>query len=321
MPMKLYHFLKQSVALFMVLLLLSCFGATAFAYETVDIGRETSLAVYFGKDKAGFSGVEFRAYRVAEVSEAVQFTLTGDFTDYPVTVNGLDSTGWRALAQTLDGYVARDSLSPLQTARTGTDGYAKFSALPTGLYLVVGDRFREDRLTYTPESFLICLPNLDREADAWDYDPTVFCKYDSSSGDGTVTRKVLKVWKDDGKEGERPEEIAVQLLRDDKVYDTVTLNEKNNWCYTWNDLDGDYRWQVVERKTPEGYTVSVSREGITFVMTNTRTEEHPGGSDPGTPGEPNLPQTGMLWWPVPLLTCCGLLLFLIGWGVKRRERE
>lgn len=319
--MKLYRFLRQSAVLFMALLIFSSFGTTVFAYETVDIGRETSLSVYFGKDGIGFSGVEFRVYRVAEVSETVQFTLTGDFTDYPVTVNNLDSSGWRALAQTLDGYVARDGLAYLQAAGTGTDGYAKFSALPAGLYLVVGDRFREDSLTYTPEPFLICLPNMDSEADAWDYDPTVFCKYDSSSEggeDGTVTRKVLKVWKDDGKEEERPEEIVVQLLLDDMVYDTVTLNEKNNWRYTWSGLNGDYQWRVTECETPEGYTVSVNRESITFVMTNTRTEESP---DPGTSDNPNLPQTGMLWWPVPLLTCCGLFLLLVGWGVKHRERE
>ena len=28
----------------------------------------------------------------------------------------------------------------------------------------------------------------------------------------------------------------------------------------------------------------------------------------------DLPQTGMLWWPVPVLTICGLVLFMLGWG-------
>ena len=118
-------------------------------------------------------------YRAAEVSAGAEFTLTGDFAEYPVKVNGLDSSGWRALAQTLDGYAARDGLNPLRTVETGKDGRAVFDHLDTGLYLVTGSRYRQGRYTYTPEPFLIALPALD-EADAWVYDTVVSCKYDSS---------------------------------------------------------------------------------------------------------------------------------------------
>lgn len=336
---------RRFLASLLMLSLLCCFGTTAFAYETVDTEREVSLTVYFGKDGDGFSGVGFRVYRVAEVSAGAQFTLTGEFADYPVKVNGLNSSGWRALAQTLDGYAARDDLDPLRTAETGNDGKAFFDHLDTGLYLVTGDRYRQGRYTYTPEPFLIALPTLD-EADAWVYDVTASCKYDSDynppGGGGdedTIDRKVLKVWEDDGNEDKRPDEIIVQLLRDGEVYDTVTLSERNNWKHTWNDLDEDYSWRVVEYDTPDGYTVTVDRQGITFVMTNSQTEEIPdepppeGGTPPDeptpppedipdepTPTGPGLPQTGMLWWPVPVLACAGLFLFLIGWG-KRRHAE
>ena len=344
-PVKIYRVWRRIAAWLTVFLLMCCFGTTAFAYEAIDTGREAALTVYFGKDGSGFPGVEFRAYRVADVSADTQFTLSGDFAEYPVVVNGLDSSGWRALAQTLDGYVARDELTPLQTAKTGADGKAFFDHLDTGLYLVTGDRYRQGRYIYTPEPFLIALPTLD-DADAWVYDVTSSCKYDCNynppgSGDDTIDREVLKVWEDDGHKDKRPDEIIVQLLRDGKVYDTVTLNEQNNWNYTWSDLDDDYQWRVVEYKTPEGYTVSVNRQGITFVMTNTwegppdtppetpppetPPETPPDEPDeptpPDTPDEPGLPQTGALWWPVPLLACSGVLMFLIGWARRRHERQ
>ena len=343
--MKTHRAWRRFLASLATLLLVCSLGTTAFAYETIDTGREASLTVCFGREGEGFPGVEFQLYRVAEVSAGARFTLAGDFTDYPVKINGLDSSGWRALAQTLEGYAARDDLSPLQTAETGRDGRAVFDRLETGLYLVTGDRYRQGRYTYTPEPFLIALPTLD-DADAWIYDAVVSCKYDSDynppgGGDDTVNRKVLKVWEDDGNEENRPEEIVVQLLRDGKVYDTVTLNEQNNWNYTWSDLDDDYQWRVVEYKTPEGYTVSVNRQGITFVMTNTwegspdtppetpppetPPETPPDEPDeptpPDTPDEPGLPQTGALWWPVPLLACSGVLMFLIGWARRRHERQ
>ncbi len=38
------------------------------------------------------------------------------------------------------------------------------------------------------------------------------------------------------------------------------------------------------------------------------------------PSSPNLPQTGQLWWPVPLMAFCGLLFIALGW-TKRRNAE
>jgi hypothetical protein len=35
----------------------------------------------------------------------------------------------------------------------------------------------------------------------------------------------------------------------------------------------------------------------------------------------NLPQTGQLRWPVPVLTALGALLFIIGWRLNRRRNE
>ena len=34
-----------------------------------------------------------------------------------------------------------------------------------------------------------------------------------------------------------------------------------------------------------------------------------------------LPQTGMLWWPVPVLTICGMVLFTMGWGNYQRQGD
>lgn len=330
--MKIHRIWKCLVVSMILLALVLCFGTTAFAYGTIDTDQESSLTVYFGKDGNGFPGVEFQVYRVADVSDDAQFTLSGSFAEYPVVVNGLDSSGWWTLAQTLDAYVARESLKPFRKAETGDDGRAVFDQMDTGLYLVTGDRYGQGRYTYTPEPFLVCLPTPDDESGVWVYDTVASCKYDScynppGSDEDTVDREVLKVWQDDGNEEKRPNEIIVQLLRDGEVYDTVTLSEDNNWRYTWTGLDSNCTWRMTEYQTPKGYTVTVNQEGITFVMTNTY--DTPSDTSPKTPSDssshtsPNesrLPQTGVLWWPVPLLACGGVLLFLMGW-VRRRYAE
>ena len=155
-----------------------------------------------------------------------------------------------------------------------------------------------------------------------------------------ITMENRTFWEDGGHEAERPESIVVQLLCGGKVYDTVTLSQDNSWRYQWENLSAGCAWSVVEKTVPDGYTVTVDRQGLTFLVTNTCGEEQPEEpgepeepdtpdepdtpEEPETPGgqdEPKLPQTGLLWWPVPLLACCGLLLFLIGWKIRRNDEK
>ena len=51
--------------------------------------------------------------------------------------------------------------------------------------------------------------------------------------------------------------------------------------------------------------------------------DRPGQPDePGTPSKPgNLAQTGMLWWPVPIMAGVGVLVLLIGWSRRRKRNE
>lgn len=342
---------RRGAALLIVLLCMVWAAAPAFAYTAVDTGRKASLTLRYGPESSPVSGAAFQLYRVAEVSAQVEYTLTGEFAAYPVSLEQLDSAGWRAAAETLAAYAKRDQRTVLRSGTTDAAGGLSFAELDTGLYLLTGDSRRIGRYTYTPEPMLVLLPGLDGE-DRWVYDLTVTPKYESSyrpGGDGgedpkpsTVRRRALKVWREDEAD-ERPSQIGVQLLRNGQVYDTATLSEENGWSYTWEGLDRDATWQVTETEVPEGYRVSVSREGITFVITNTGTGETPppttppGGEEPGNPEDPRyllwdgdlplgfrgsgmLPQTGMLWWPVPLLAGCGLVLFLIGW-LRRTNGE
>lgn len=314
--------------------------ASASARGLIDTGETASLTIRYD-----WEGVSFRLYRVAEVSPYGEYTLTGDFKDYPVSLEQSSQAGWRALAATLEAYAVWDSLTPLDQGTTDSRGRLTFAPLAAGLYLVTGERHSDGSYSYTPEPFLVSLPGLDGE-DEWLWNVTASPKYDRDPepDDGTIRRKVLKVWNDGGDRSERPSEIVVQLLRDGVVWDVVRLSERNNWSCEWRDLAPGHVWLVVELEVPEGYTVTIDREGITFVITNTRTPEvpdtpppegpGPDGPDeptlpdqpgtpvtPGQPSKPILPQTGMLWWPAPLLACAGMGLVLAGWLLRRRGEK
>ena len=163
---------------------------------------------------------------------------------------------------------------------------------------------------------------------------------------------VLKKWVlDDG--GTAADSVAVCLYRDGKEYDRAVLSAENGWSYTWKGLDKAYHWTVKEAEIPDGFTVSVIQQENTVIITN---DDKPSvSSDPDGPDEssrpdgpdessrpdgpdqsskpdgpagsedprktPELPQTGMVWYPVWLLLAAGIVLTCLGlWNRKRHEK-
>ena len=339
----------------------------ALAAGTVDLQKHVNLTIEYTDDKNPVSGITFELYYAASIDKSgTEFALAEDFAKYPVQVNGLDSAGWKALAETLSGYVKRDGLKALDSGTTDRKGQLEFPTKQTkllpGLYLVVGQLGQIGNTTYTTEPFFVTLPGLDQN-DSWDYSLTVQPKYakeqrpSGGSDNKTTSRKVLKVWEDNGTSDNRPKEITVQLLKNGQVFDSIQLDEACNWKHLWTDLPKYENgrlidWTVVE-SAEENYTVSVIKEGITFVVTNTREEtppENPPDNPPDTPSDnppdnppdtpsdnppdtpsnnppdnpsepPSLPQTGVLWWPIPLLAACGSLCLAIGLFLKRKRHE
>ena len=301
-----------------LLLVFMLLPVSALAAGRIDLDQDVSLTITYQDHGTPLSGAVFNIYLVATVNAYGELETTEQFKIFNVDIPGKADDTWRALASTLEGYVLRDNIAATDSGKTDRNGQIAFPTggkrLTAGLYLVLGERHTQDGYRYDATPFMVMLPSLDKENNVWSYDVADSPKFDrseipGSSGDDTITRKVLKVWEDKGQEKDRPEEVIVQLLRDGKVFDTVTLNAANNWRYTWTALDNGYSWTVVEKET-DNYTVEVTQEGITFVVKNTHNEDIP--DEPTTPTKPTLPQTGQLWWPVPVLIAAGLLFVVIG---------
>ena len=87
---------------------------------------------------------------------------------------------------------------------------------------------------------------------------------------------VKKVWDDNNnQDGKRPTELTVELMRNGtEVAETVTLNEKNNWTDTVENLDkytggveNGYTW--VEKNLPEGYSLTDTKKEVTEATEDT----------------------------------------------------
>lgn len=278
--------LKKIFSVMICVIAVTAFGVTAFG--TLDVSKKSSLKIQYKYEETAVSGAEFKLYRAAVVSEEGNYSPTDEFKDIPVDYYGINEDGGYKFASTLEGYIIVDDISPTVTGKTGSDGVLRFNGLETGLYVVIGEDCVKGKYTYKAEPFVVCLPaKIDGE---WKYDVTALPKSDREEEPGepkpepkTTDVKVLKIWDDEyaddddnGDSRRTVKEIEVELVGKGQSGQSVVLNADNNWRYTWEGLDADVDWKVIEKNVPGGYTVSITKQGITFTVTNTGSSE---GSD------------------------------------------
>lgn len=260
---------KMIGAVLTAVLVLSFVAFAASAATRVDTGLPVSLSLTYGYDGQPFSGLNIKLYRVAAISEYVDFTLTGSFADLPVDVNNVKTQEeWKQVASTLSAFVVAESIAPDAEGTTGEDGTVSFADLSQGLYLVEGVRAERENGFCQFDSFMISLPDLD-ENDDWVYDVVAKPKsvYQEILPE-EITYTVNKLWKDEGYEYLRPQNVSIDLYRDGILVETVVLSAENNWTYSWTTVDDGSVWQAVETDVPDGYTVTLEQKGNFFFVTN-----------------------------------------------------
>ena len=240
------------------------------------------------------SDMKVSLYRVADEN----YKLTGVFSNYSVDLKQ-DVQG---AANALENRILMDGIEADAYAASDSSGKASFSGLESGIYLVVGKEVYQDGVFYMPQVSLVSLSG----------DLSVDLKYETSVQSSRI--HVLKVWKRDSKKS-RPKSIEVCLLRSDGiVVDKVVLNSDNQWSTTWDNLSTLYTYRVMETSVPSGYKESCSREKDTIILTNTGNY-----TDKVEKKDDKLPNSGQLWWPVPVLLFVGLVLFGLGRHLKNEE--
>lgn len=326
-------------------------------------------------------------------------------------LNNLTSDEWTDLASLLDDYVGvkyKNSPDYEYTGKTSAEGKLTISDIEPGLYLLTGASVKLGKRKFIPTPVLMSIPTRENGSESWTYDITVNVKMvtisESDGGDPTPDPdpdpdpdptppdpspdptpdpddtpdsnvqklNVVKVWKDEGHEKDRPESVKVQLLRnatgekEKEVVEEVELNEKNNWRYSWDNLSTEYEWSAVEAVTAddtelEAYHISRSKQDSTSsaasestsgttstatdstagtatssaagtsesngekVTTITLTNEYvdvPDGNtntttDTTKKTNSKLPQTGLTWWPVPVLALAGICFIILGLARRR----
>ena len=90
-----------------------------------------------------------------------------------------------------------------------------------------------------------------------------------------ISFSIKKIWDDsNNKDNLRPESIKVEVLRNNEHFETITLNDNNNWEYKFTDIskideDGnDYVFSVKELNVNDNYISTIKRNNFGFIITN-----------------------------------------------------
>ena len=282
------------------ILVLCCFVPTTLFAESNDAYNLTITCPT--------SDMDVSLYHVADDD----LKLTDAFFSYSIDLNQSTESGWQGVANVLENHILMDGIKEDALASSKSSGEASFNGLDSGIYLIIAGEIEKDGVYYNPQVSLISLSG----------DLSVNLKYETSNKPVLTSTNlhVLKVWKNDSKK-KRPTSIEVSLLKTDDsgnsvVSDKQVLSSDNQWSYTWDNLSSLYKYSVLETQVPSGYTESLIREENTVVLTNTASHKD---KPVVNKNEKELPLTGQLWWPVPVLLLVGLVLFGLGRHLRNEK--
>ena len=330
------------------------------------------------KDKP-VKGLEWSLYRIGSF-DGEKIILEGEFAKLPVDMSDLSASGLAASASTLKEFAFVYKYKTTDKANSKKDGSVELKFDEAGAYLIAAPVYKDGKETFVPTPAIFILdPEKEPET-------TIYPKIQKDAVlTGEIQRyQLVKIWENDENQPLKPNEIVVDIYRDFKYYETVTLSEANNWSYSWEE-EHYSEWSMIERKIPEGCAVIYRENGRQYVVVNTyvpdfvfdwelnfpppvaeeqtTTTTTDVTTTDGTTAETTttatetttttediaaqasktttqttqkvttkkttttskLPQTGQLWWPVPVMAIGGLVLVATGAriisGSKRDEDE
>ncbi|MGN1481856.1 Cna B-type domain-containing protein [Porcipelethomonas sp.] len=336
--------MKKKISKYLIicltLIIFSCFPVSA------EGDKADTLTITCQKEDVVLSDMTWSIYRVADISSGKKYTFTETFSKYPVSINNLSTSQLQAAAVTLETYVQADKITPLKTGKTNEDGKIVFSGLDFGLYLITGESVVVDDMYYMPSPSLVELSDDDSTGIDWRYDVNTVPKLKVMPASMRIYNfdcTVKKIWTNDDVNS-RPESVKAVLLKNGVEYDSAVLNESNNWENVWENLSSEYKWSVVEENVPANYNVTYTENEIMvnnnidsdkeFVINNTYAPvpvpvpvsvsaalTEPVSVTSAETNTQKLPQTGQLWWPVPVMSAAGLIMLSAGWKINSDKRH
>ncbi len=251
----------------------------AKAINPIDVSKKASLTIQYKSSGAFLSDLPVEIFRFAEIKENGTFDLVSPFDKYQINIYGITSEKeWKEVSSTLSSYIVADKIEPYKALKTNSEGKAVFSDIETGMYLVKEVLAENEGKTIHFESFVSILPRTENEEHL--YESEAFPKSETITPSQEKFR-IIKQWKDIGFEEKRPDKVLVDIYKNGVFHSTEALSSENSWVYEWESEKGII-WTAVERNISSEYTVTITKNGNTIIITNVYNGKE---TPPGKPGD------------------------------------
>lgn len=230
-----------------------------------------SLTLVCVNDDVVLPGMQWKLYKVGKRRNTAQnFVQTGDFSAFQVNLRNLTVERVTEAAQSFQAYAIANKIKPLREGTTDKNGEVTFTGLDAGLYLLSGKLLKIDSHYYVPGVSLIEIKEDDNNLRYNAYPKFSYQVMNETPKNYTVR----KVWSnDEDRIDERPKSVTVNIYRDDEFYDSVVLNEENQWKYRWIDDKGVSSWIVMEDEIPSDYEMKVTYDESRYLIENAYFED------------------------------------------------
>ena len=292
---------KRIIAL--ILALVSCLCLTVHAKNVPDLTQNGSITIVFRWALRPLQDGEMALYRVGDIREDngnYTFVPVPELADSRVNLNDLDDP---ALARRLADLAVEKDLKPL-TAEI-RNGEARFEDVTPGLYVVVQTRASTGFAEISP--FLISMPRYE----------------DGEYITDVVAKPKVPVIPEPScpTEPTNPSEPSEPTCPSEPSEPTGPSEPSEPTCPSEPSDPTGPSEPSEPTKPSEPTEPSVPDESTEPDETTVPSEP----TEPTEPPKPELPQTGQLNWPVPVLAMTGMFFLVLGWllcfGRKREPDE
>lgn len=270
--------------------------------NVVDFSKKGKVDITLTKkdDNTGIKGAEITLYKVANATEEnnnLVFKYSNGFEGCKASLSNLESkTLTSEIINCLNDNVKGINLT------TTANGNVSFKELDLGLYLVKQTKKVKGYLEISP--YLIALPKDNNNT--WTYSISSKPKTEITE---LIDISVQKIWNtkisNQNDKNILPSKVTIELYKENELIDTVTLNEDNNWYYTWLDMEKSDEYIVKEVNIPKGYTATYQQEDNLFIVTNTT----------------SLVQTGQMTWLVAVIGLLGMIFIVSSYIISKRTNN
>ena len=241
----------------------------------------------------------------------------------------------QSLAYTFENYIKLMKSEPVSSGFADSDGKISFSGLEYGWYTAVPEKLFSGNMVYTASPIMICISDYGIYSKAWGTSVTVRPKTDESVRE--PSKDIIIKYYPNSSSPDPDKKIPIIIYHDNEKYDSALLEKDNDWTYVIPGVpDDDTDWKIVQTDVPDNeypvYHKETNRDDDTPVdiliiwhanipdtpvtePDNTETQN----TDFFTENSEKLPQTGQLWWPVPVLASAGILFIAAGISVRRKD--